>query len=114
MARRQVAASVMPDGPEVAAGGSRVIAATSDSDGTSPRSPADRTDQPAVAGLIALLAALGFALAAGRLGPTALSGRFHPGREAFRDSRSAAVRRARSRRPTVTTASSSTGWRSIR
>jgi hypothetical protein len=63
MARRQVAASVMPDGPEVASGGSRVIAATSDSDGTSPRSPADRTDQPAVAGLIALLAALGFALA---------------------------------------------------
>jgi len=66
MARRQVAASVMPDGPEAATGGSRVIAGTTDSGGTSPqapRSPTGRTDQPAVAGLIALLAALGFALA---------------------------------------------------
>jgi hypothetical protein len=63
MARRQVAASVMPDGPEVATGDSRAIAATSDSGGTGPQSPTGRTDQPAVAGLIALLAALGFALA---------------------------------------------------
>jgi hypothetical protein len=62
MARRQVAASVMPDGPEVATGDSRAIA-TSDSGGTGPRPPTGRTDQPAVAGLIALLAALGFALA---------------------------------------------------
>jgi hypothetical protein len=76
MARRQVAASVMPDGPEVAAGGSRVIAATSDSDGTSPRSPADRTDQPAVAGLIALLAALGFALARWQTWANGTIGRF--------------------------------------
>ena len=63
MARRQVAASVMPDGPEVASGGSHVIATTSDSSGTSPQPPTGRTDRPAVAGLIALLAALGFALA---------------------------------------------------
>jgi hypothetical protein len=66
MARRQVAASVMPDGPEVATGGSRVIAGSTDSGGTSPqssRSPAGQADQPAVAGLIALVAALGFALA---------------------------------------------------
>jgi hypothetical protein len=49
MARRQVAASVMPDGPEVATGGSRVIAPTSDSGGTSPqppRRPTGRTDHP--------------------------------------------------------------------
>jgi hypothetical protein len=63
MARRQVAASVMPDGPEVATGDSRAIAATSDSGGTGLQPPTGRTDQPAVAGLIALLAALGFALA---------------------------------------------------
>jgi hypothetical protein len=63
MARRQVAASVMPDGPEVASGASHVIATTSDSGGTSPQPPTGRTDRPAVAGLIALLAALGFALA---------------------------------------------------
>jgi hypothetical protein len=63
MARRQVAASVMPDGPEVATGDSRAIAATSDSGGTGAQPPTGRTDQPAVAGLIALLAALGFALA---------------------------------------------------
>jgi hypothetical protein len=63
MARRRVAASVMPDGPEVATGDSRAIAATSDSGGTGPRPPTGWTDQPALAGLIALLAALGFALA---------------------------------------------------
>jgi len=62
MARRRVAASVMPDGPEAATGDSRAIAAT-DSGGTGPQPPTGRTDQPAVAGLIALLAALGFALA---------------------------------------------------
>jgi hypothetical protein len=63
MARRRVAASVMPDGPEVATGDSRAIAATSDSGGTGLRPPTGWTDQPALAGLIALLAALGFALA---------------------------------------------------
>jgi hypothetical protein len=63
MARRRVAASVMPDGPEVATRDSRAIAATSDSGGTGPRPPTGWTDQPALAGLIALLAALGFALA---------------------------------------------------
>jgi hypothetical protein len=63
MARRRVAASVMPDGPEVATGDSRAIAATSDSGGTGSRPPTGWTDQPALAGLIALLAALGFALA---------------------------------------------------
>jgi hypothetical protein len=63
MARRRVAASVMPDGPEVATGDSRAIAATRDSGGTGPRPPTGWTDQPALAGLIALLAALGFALA---------------------------------------------------
>jgi hypothetical protein len=63
MARRQVAASVMPDGPEVATGAGRAIVATSDSGGTGPQPPTGWTDQPAVAGLIALLAALAFALA---------------------------------------------------
>jgi len=63
MARRRVAASVMPDGPEVATGDSRAIAATGDSGGTGPRPPTGWTDQPALTGLIALLAALGFALA---------------------------------------------------
>ena len=79
MARRQVAASVMPDGPEVATGGSRVIAATSDSGGTStqpPRSPTGWTDQPAVAGVIALLAALGFALARWQTWADGTIGRF--------------------------------------
>jgi hypothetical protein len=63
MARRRVAASVMPDGPELATGDSRAIATPGDSGGTGPRPPTGRADQPAVAGLIALLAALGFALA---------------------------------------------------
>jgi hypothetical protein len=79
MARRQIAASVMPDGPEVATGGSRVIAATSDSGGTSPqppRSPTGWTDQPAVAGVIALLAALGFALARWQTWANGTIGRF--------------------------------------
>src|SRR6202453_1846043 len=79
MARRQVAASVLPDGPEMATGGSRVIAASSDSDGTSPqppRRPAGRTDSPAVAGLIALLAALGFALARWQTWANGTIGRF--------------------------------------
>ena len=76
MARRQVAASVMPDGPEVATGGSRVIAATSDSDGTGSRPPTGRMDSPAAAGLIALLAALGFALARWQTWANGVIGRF--------------------------------------
>jgi hypothetical protein len=79
MARRQVAASARPDGPEVATGGSRVIAASSDSDGTSPqppRPPRGRTDSPAVAALIALLAALGFALARWQTWADGTIGRF--------------------------------------
>jgi hypothetical protein len=79
MARRQVAASVLPDGPEMATGGSRVIAAGSDSDGTSPqppRRPSGRTDSPAVAGLIALVAALGFALARWQTWANGTIGRF--------------------------------------
>jgi hypothetical protein len=76
MARRQVAASVMPDGPEVATGGGRVIAATSDSDGTGSRPPTGRMDSPAAAGLIALLAALGFALARWQTWANGVIGRF--------------------------------------
>ena len=81
MTRRQVAASVRPDSPdspEVPTGDSRVIAATADSDGTSPlpRPPAGRTDSPAVAGLIALLAALGFALARWQTWANGTIGRF--------------------------------------
>ena len=78
MARRQVPASVIPDGPEAATGDSRVIAATGDADGTSPpsRPPTGRTDSPAVAGLIALLAALGFALARWQTWANGTIGRF--------------------------------------
>jgi len=67
MRRMQVAESVMPDGQETATSAGRTTAFTSsDSSGTGPqpcRSLVSRTDRPAVAGLIALLAALGFVLA---------------------------------------------------
>jgi len=57
----------MPDGPEVVRpAGAATTVNTSDSGGTGPqpaRSLASMTDRPAVAGLVALLAALGFALA---------------------------------------------------
>jgi hypothetical protein len=78
MARRQVAASVMPDGPEVPSGTSRVIAATGDSAGTSPPPPPTTgwTDSPAVAGLIALVGALGFALARWQTWANGAIGRF--------------------------------------
>jgi hypothetical protein len=67
MRRTQSAESVTPDGPQTATPVARTTAFTSsDSGGTGPqpaRTLAGRTDRPAVAGLIALLAALGFVLA---------------------------------------------------
>ena len=66
-ARARVAASVMPDGPEFTtpAGGPATTSSGPDAGTGAPpsRSLASRTDRPAVAALIATLAALAFALA---------------------------------------------------
>src|SRR5260370_35343300 len=64
--RAGVGEAVMPEGPEPARPASRATCATSGPGETGPRpsgSLAGRIDRPVVAGLIALLAALAFALA---------------------------------------------------
>ena len=94
-ARARVAESVMPDGPEFARPPAAPIATSSGPDaGTGPppsRSLASRTNRPAVAALIATLAALAFALARWQTWAQRQHQPVHPGRPAFRHASSAAA-----------------------